>query len=211
MIINYNGMESFKIQSGGFVLAFNPISKKSKLKQTRFGADITCISVNHPDFDGLDQTISKNKKTFSIDGAGEYEVEGIFIKGYQVTTKYEGKDKINTIYSVVWDGMSMGFLGILNTLEIDNELKEILSNIDILFVPIGGGDVLDASQAYKLSLKLGVKLIIPMCYKETGEKDALKSFLKESGSNGLKAVKKITLKSSDLSNKEGEVVVLEGE
>ncbi len=204
-------MESFKIQSGDFVLAFNPISKKSKLKQTRFGTDITCISVNHPDFNGLDQTVSKNKKTFAIDGAGEYEVEGVFIKGYQVMTKYEGKDKINTIYSVVWDGINIGFLGILNTLEINNELKEILSNVDILFVPIGGGDVLDASQAYKLSLKLGVKLIIPMCYKETGEKDALKSFLKESGSNGLKAVKKVTLKSGDLSNKEGEVVVLESE
>jgi len=211
MIISYNGMESFRIQSGDFVLAFNPISKESKIKQTRFGADIVCMSMNHPDFNGLEQTFSEKKKTFVIDGAGEYEVEGVFIKGYQIMTKYEGEERINTIYSVVLDNVNIGFLGILGSTEISNELKETLNNADILFVPIGGGDVLDASQAYKLALKLDVKLIIPMCYKETGEKDALKRFLKESGGEGVKAVSKITLKNSDLANMEGEVVVLESD
>ena len=211
MIINYNGMESFKIQSGDFVLAFNPISKESKIKRTRFGADIVCMSVNHPDFNGLEQTFSEKRKTFIIDGAGEYEVDGVFIRGYQTMTKYEEEDKINTIYSVVLDNINIGFLGVLGSAEISNELKEVLNNVDILFVPIGGGDVLDTSQAYKLSLKLDVKLIIPMCYKETGEKGALERFLKESGNEGLKPVSKITLKNSDLSDMKGEVAILESD
>lgn len=202
-------MESFKIQSGDFVLAFNPISKDSKLKAVRFGADITCISLNHPDFNGLEQTVSKNKETFVVDGAGEYEVDGIFIKGFQIPTNYEGEDKINTIYSVVVDDINIGFLGVLNSNGIDGELREALNNTDILFVPIGGGDVLDASQAYKIAVKLGVKVIIPMCYKEKGEKDALKGFLKESGNESVKPIPKLTLKKGDLANMEGEVVVLE--
>ena len=209
MIINYNGMESFKIQSGDFVLAFNPISKKSKLKPTRFGADIVCLSVNHPDFNGVEQTLSKNKKTFVVEGAGEYEVEGVFIKGYQSIVEYDGKGMLNTIYSIVWDNINIGFLGILGSNGIDGELRESLNTIDILFVPIGGGDVLDASEAYKLAVKLGAKVIIPMCYEENGEKDALKKFLKESGNEGLKPVKKLTLKKNDLVDKNGEVVVLE--
>lgn len=209
MIINYNGMESFKIQSGDFVLAFNPISKESKIKQTRFGADIVCVSVNHPDFNGLEQTFSEKKKTFVIDSAGEYEVEGVFVRGYQTAIKYEGEDRINTIYSVVLDNINIGFLGVLGSTEISNELKEVLSDVDILFVPIGGGDVLDAAQAYKLALKLDAKLIVPMCYKETGEKGALERFLKESGNEGLKDVSKITLKSSDLAGMKGEVATLE--
>jgi len=216
MIINYNGMESFKIQSGDFVLAFNPISKKSKLKPTRFGADIVCLSVNHSDFNGVEQTLSKNKKTFVVEGAGEYEVEGVFIKGYQSIVKYDGKGRLNTIYSIVWDNINIGFLGILGSNGIDGELRESLNTIDILFVPIGGGDVLDASEAYKLAVKLGAKVIIPMCYEEDGEKpasrtggDALKKFLKESGNEGLKPVKKLTLKKNDLVDKNGEVVVLE--
>jgi len=79
----------------------------------------------------------------------------------------------------------------------------------VLFVPIGGGDVLDAAQAYKLAVKLDAKVIIPMCYKEHGEKDALKKFLKESGNGDVKAVKKLTLKKSDLASLGGEVVVLD--
>ena len=205
MIINYNGMESFKIQSGDFILAFNPVSKNSKFKPTRFGADIVCVSMNHPDFNGLEQTLSNNKKTFIIERAGEYEVEGVFIKGYQTITKYDGEEKINTIYSLLLDDINIGFLGVLSSNGIDGELREVLNNVDILFVPIGGGDVLDAMQAYKLAVKLGAKIIIPMCY----EKDALKRFLKESGNENLKAVKKITLKKNDLASTEGEVIVLE--
>jgi len=209
MIINYNGMESFKIQSGDFVLALNPISKKSKFKPTRFGADIVCLSMNHSDFNGLEQTLLKNKKTFVAEGAGEYEIEGVFIKGYQSITKYDNKERMNTIYSILLDNINIGFLGVLGSNGIDGELRESLNGIDILFVPIGGKDVLDATQAYKLAVKLGAKIIIPMCYEEVGEKDALKKFLKESGNENLKAVKKITLKKNDLTDKEGEVIVLE--
>ena len=202
-------MESFKIQAGDFVLAFNPIAKESKFKPTRFGADIVCVSLNHPDFNGVEQTQSKNKKTFVIDGAGEYEVEGVFIKSYQSLVTYDGQERMNTIYAVVFDGISIGFLGALGANNIDGELREILNNSDVLFVPIGGGDVLDASQAYKLAVKLDAKVIIPMCYKETGEQGALKKFLKESGNEEVKAVKKVTLKKGDLANMEGEVIVLE--
>jgi len=202
-------MGSFKIQSGDFVLAFNPISKESKLKTNRFGADIVCVSLNHPDFNGVEQTFSKSKKTFVVDGAGEYEIEGIFIKGFQVLTNYNGEDKINTIYSVVIDDINIGFLGVLGSNGIDGELRESLNNTDILFVPIGGGDVLDASQAYKLAVKLGVKIVIPICYKEKGEKDALKKLLKESSNEEVKAISKLTIKKGDLTNMEGKVVVLE--
>ena len=202
-------MESFKVQSGDFVLAFNPISKKSKFKPTRFGADIVCVSVNHSDFNGVEQTFSKNKKTFVVEGAGEYEIEGVFIKGYQSVVKYDGKDRLNTIYSIVLDNINIGFLGVLSSNGIDGELREALNTIDILFVPIGGGDVLDATEAYKLAVKLGAKVIIPMCYEGDNKKDALKKFLKESSDEGLKSIPKLTLKKNDLVDKSGEVIVLE--
>ncbi len=41
-----------------------------------------------------------------------------------------------------------------------------------------------------------------------GAKDALKSFLKEAGSEGVQAVDKLTLKKKDLEGKEGEIIVL---
>ncbi len=208
MIINYNGVESFKLQAGNFVLAFNPISKKSKYKEIRFGADVTCVSVNHPDFNGVDQTDSKNRKTFVIDGPGEYEIGGVFIKGMNSETEYGGKKSINTIYSVLMDNINIGFLGALRANEIDGEVRESLNTIDILFVPIGGEGVLDAESAYKIAVKLGAKIIIPMCYGEVGEKDALKKFLKASGNEDLKIIDKLTIKKSEIDGKDGEIIVL---
>ena len=40
MIISYQGAQSFKVQFGDTVLAFDPVSKKSKFRANNFGADI---------------------------------------------------------------------------------------------------------------------------------------------------------------------------
>jgi len=79
-----------------------------------------------------------------------------------------------------------------------------LGDIDILFVPIGGGDVLEVPQASKLAVKLEARLVIPMHY----DKNALEAFLKEEGVPGQKAEDKLTIKKKDVSVMEGEVRVL---
>ena len=73
MIITYLGAEFFKVQFGDITLAFNPISKDSKLKPSRFGADIVFVSTYHEDFNGIDQVTHGDKKPFVIAGPGEYE------------------------------------------------------------------------------------------------------------------------------------------
>jgi L-ascorbate metabolism protein UlaG (beta-lactamase superfamily) len=207
MIITYFGGEFFKVQFGDITLAFNPISKDSKLKPSRFGADIVFTSANHPDFNGVDQVTHGEKKPFLVSGPGEYEVKGVFIKGLPSETKYGG-DLINTIYTVSLENMNICFLGAINTAELKNETIEALDEIDILFVPIGGDGVLDPAKAYKLAVSLEPKIIIPMHYGDIGNKEALKAFLKEAGENP-KPESKLTLKKKDLDGKEADVVVLD--
>ena len=82
--------------------------------------------------------------------------------------------------------------------------------VDVLFVPIGGQGALNASQAYKLAVSIGPKIIIPVHYGNIGDADALKAFLKEAGENP-KPEAKLTLKKKDLEGKDADVVVLEME
>ena len=82
MVISYQGLESFKIQFGEIVVAYNPISKDSKHKGTKFGADIVLISANHPDFNGAENASRGDKQPFVINGPGEYEIGGIFVRGF---------------------------------------------------------------------------------------------------------------------------------
>jgi len=210
MIINYFGGEFVKIQFGETTLAFNPISKDSKLKSSRFGADIVLSTINHPDMNGIDQASFGDRKSFAVTGPGEYEIKGVFIKGFKSETNYDGEKRINTIYSVALEGMNICFLGAVDSPELPKEADEEIDDVDVLFVPIGGNGVLDAAKAYKLAVAMGPKLIIPIHYGEMGAKDSLKAFLKEAGENPA-PVAKLTLKKKDLEGKDAEVVVLEQE
>ena len=208
MIITYYGGEFFKVQFGDTTLAFNPISKDSKLKSSRFGADIVLSTTYHSDFNGVEQVSHGDKKPFVISGPGEYEVKEVFIKGLPSESKYGGKDLVNTIYTVSLENMNICFLGALNNSELKNETVEALDEIDILFVPIGGDGVLDPAKAYKLAVSLEPKIIIPMHYGDVGANDALKVFLKEAGESP-KPEPKLKKKKKDLEGKEGDIVVLD--
>ncbi len=202
MILTYHGGQFIKAQSGDTIVAVNPISKSSKLKSTKFGADVGLISMASPDFNGVDEISFGEKKPFIAKGPGEYEVKDIFIKGFG-SEGVNGKDRmINTIYSVSFDGINLCFLGALSNEDLTDEATESLTDIDILFVPVGG-DTLAPAKAYKLAVKLEPKLIIPL-----GDEADVKLFVKEGSNASPEKLDKLTLKRKDLDGKEGEIVIL---
>ena len=178
MIITYQGGKSFKISQGDLSVALNPMSKTS--------ADVTLFSSAPSD--------TSEKSGFVITGPGEYEVKDIFIKGFLS----QGKERLNTIYLITFEGMKLCFLGELATPELKGETVEALEDIDILFAPV---------DAHKLAVSLEPSLIIPMAY----TKQTLDQFLKEAGSKGGEALDKLVVKKKDLEGKEGEIVVLKEE
>ena len=204
MVISYHGGQCFKVSFGDTTIAFNPISKKSKLDPSKFGADAAFVTLWHPDFNGVEQVAHGSKQPFVVDGPGEYEIGQVVAHGFGVKTNYDKVDVYNTIYQVKLEEMNIVFLGALNDPEIDSKILGEFGDIDILFVPIGGGDVLEAPQATKLAVKLEAKLVIPMHYEDA----ALKTFLREESKEGLKPVDKLTLKRKDVSIMSGEVAVL---
>lgn len=208
MIITYYGAEFFKIQTGDITIAFNPVGKDSKWKSSRFGANVALVSLDDGDFNGAEQLSYGEKAPFVISGPGEYEVKGIFIKGFSAETTYKKEKKINTIYSVMFDNISLCFLGALGDPKaITNETKEGVGDVDVLFVPVGGGDVLSPGAAHDASLLFDPKIIIPMHYEGEGKGGTLAQFLKEAG-DGATETDKLTIKRKDLEGKEGEIVVL---
>ena len=208
MVITYHGGAFVKVTFGDTTIAVNPISKKSKLKTARFGADIVLVSLQHEDSNGVEQVTHGDKRPFVVDGPGEYEVRKVFIKGISSLSKYNDEEKTNTIYSTLIDGMKVCFLGFLSSRKLSSETKALIGIVDVLFVPIGGKEVLGAADAHELAVTLEAKMIIPVLYDNTTGAKQLKTFLEEGGVKGLKPVDKLTLKKRDLEGKEGEVVIL---
>ena len=203
MVISYLGGECFKISQGDLTLAFNPPSKDSSLKAPKFGADIALVSLDHEDFNGIENAAFGEREPFVIAGPGEYEVKGVAVRGFGSETTYGGQKGINTIYSVSLEGLNLCFLGALGTSALPQSAAQDLDDIDLLFLPIGDKGALDYDKAYALAVKLEPKAIIPMQY----EAADLKNFLKEAGEE-VKPIDKLTLKKKDLEGKEGEIIVL---
>jgi len=205
MVISYAGGECFKVSQGDLTIAFNPPAKGSTLASSKFGADIALVSLNHEDFNGVENAAFGERSPFVIEGPGEYEIKGTAVRGFGGATEYGGTKTINTIYSVAVEGMNLCFLGALGSAELPASAKQELDDIGVLFLPVGGKEVLDHAAAYKLAVGLGPKVIIPMHY----DAGSLKAFLKEAGAEGTKAEERLTIKKKDLDGKEAEVVVLQ--
>ena len=207
MVINYFGGAYFKVSLGDLTIAINPPAKGSNRfpKPARFGADIALVSTRHPDYSGVETVALGNAEPFVVDGPGSYEIKSIYISGAQSNATLEKKEYINTIYGFELDGIKMAIFGALSDEStLSSEAKEILSGADILFVPIGGGDVLDPVQAYKTAIAYDPCIIIPYDYDTT----TLNKFLKEGGQEKNEIQDKATLKRKDLEGKEGFILVL---
>ena len=208
MVITYFGKSFLKIVLGDLVIAANPYEehKDKEHKATKFGADIALSSLASPDFNAIENASFADKTPFVARGPGEYEIGGGYIKGIHGG---ERADKlINTTYAVLLDGIRLAIFGGFNG-KVSAEMKEELGEIDVLFIPVGGGSVLSPKDAYGTATFLEPKIIIPTQYEiHSGEKDALQVFLKEAGAPSADILPKLTIKKKDIEEKEGEVLVL---
>lgn len=204
MILTYHGGACIRASAGETTLVFGPISKQSKnFKPTNFGADVAFIPLNHPDMNGIEEAGRGEKQPFVISGPGEYEIKDITASGFPSGSKWGGAPLTNTIYSVLFDGLTVLYLGALGDLDMPKEVLE-MDSPDILILPVGGNGALAPAEAQKLAVKLEAKIVIPILYDEK----TLKQFLKEAGEESEKPVEKLTLKPKDVVGKESEVIVL---
>lgn len=211
MVITYHGKQFFKVQFGDTIFAFNPISKDYKMpsgKSTRFGASVALISTDIPECNGSEQVTYAGKEPFIIQGPGEYEIGGIFVKGAYTETTIGKEKKVNTVYVTTIDNIKIAFLGYASG-KLSGDVKELADQIDILFVPVGDDTdgQMNPHDAQASVVALEPKIIIPMGYNEK----TLPLFLKEAGVKQLEPIEKLTLKRKDLDGKSGEVVLLSEE
>ena len=204
MILTYHDGFCVRASAGDTTIVFGPVSKQSKnFKPTNFGADVAFISLNDSDMNGVAEAGRGDKQPFAVIGSGEYEIKDISAFGFASTSKYGGDEKINTLYSVIFDGLTVLYAGAVGSTELPKDISE-MDAPDILIVPIGGNGALSPSDAQKLAVNLEAKIVIPVGYDEK----TLKQFLKEAGAEGTKAEEKLTIKKKDVVGKENEVVVL---
>lgn len=147
---------------------------------------------------------------FTINDPGEYEVKGIAVNGIQ-DPEADKDEKRPVIYRFVAEGISIAFLGQLKRKLTPFELEQ-LGDIDILMVPVGGGDVLDSKAAVEAITSVEPRIIIPLYYDVPGIKEKLTSvdaFCKQMGVCKRQDANKFKITKKDLPADDMLIVVLE--
>ena len=195
MVITYYGLSCFKVSSGEITLAFDPPLKKSSLRSPRFQADIVLLSREHENQSGDKMIAEKDDLPLKIKGPGEYEIRGVNIFGIpSYHDESLGKTQgLSTIYVLELEDLRLCHLGDFGEKNLRAETQEAIGRVDILFLPIGAGSVMNSAKAIKIANQLEPKIIIPMYY---GTKE-LDLFLKEAGLENSKPEEKLTLKKKD--------------
>ena len=151
MIISYFGKQNLKVQYGDLVICVDPVSKKGdKNTGSKFGSDIAISTTPHPDYNGIEEAVYGDKEPFVIRSAGEYEIGGTEIVGAHTITNIDKKRYKNTCFRFVVEDINLGVLGPIDKESFTSKVREVLGGVDILFLPLSGGDGYGVDEAEKI-------------------------------------------------------------
>lgn len=171
-------------------------------------ADIVTISHEAP---GHNYVSAVKNKQHVITGPGEYEIGGVFVTGVRTNGKKQKSDeKPNTLYVFDFDGVTVAHLGDLNNVPSQSDI-EVLGDVNVVTVPVGGGGGLNAAKAAEVISLLEPGFVIPMHFSTPGVKlslEPLEKFLKEMGIGDITPEESLKVTRSAIPD-ETKVVVLE--
>ncbi len=177
-------------------ILIDPPSKNSGIKPPQ--SEINVLILSHNSHEAELKGIKGN--FFLIDSPGEYDIKDIFIQTISGENGGEKKEK-NFITSLETEGIRVCHLGKLSAKELLAEQIDEMGNVDILLIPIGGEEVIDAREAQKIINQIEPRVVIPMYYKTAGSKLKLEdaqSFLKIFGQENIEPQSKFSIRKDKL-------------
>jgi len=193
-------------------IVIDPFDEKLGLKLPKLSSDILLVTHDHYDHNN---TKDIKGEPFLIQSPGEYEVKGVYVRGIPAFhDDQEGKERgQSTIYVIEAEDVKFCHMGDFGQKQLTDEQLEKIDGIDVLMIPVGGGDcTIDSVQAQRIISQIEPKVVIPMHYKLPGikiELDDVSKFLKTMGKSAIEPIDKFVIKQSALPKEESlEIVIL---
>jgi L-ascorbate metabolism protein UlaG (beta-lactamase superfamily) len=208
MEITWYGHSCFRLTERNFVtVVTDPFdSKVVGYEPLKLKAEI--VTVSH-DASGHNFSDAVKGSTHVLTGPGEFEIGGVFITAVQ-TDNGKKKEKVrNTVYVFDYDGITVAHLGDLQQIPTQSEI-ELFGTVNVLIIPVGGGNSLNAAKAAEVVSLLEPNLVIPMHYATPDSNiqlEDLNKFIKEMGLSQPEAQPSLKVSRTSLPS-ETHVVVL---
>jgi L-ascorbate metabolism protein UlaG (beta-lactamase superfamily) len=202
MELTFVGLSCVRLRGRDVEVVIDPIPPGVSSRPPRVNPDIVVRTEGSGDLALLRLAEGRPQE---VSGPGEYELRGVSVFGVAA-------DTLITIMRVEVDDVRVCALGRLRRQLAEHEI-DALGHVDVLAVPVGGGDSLEAQAAARLVNALEPAIVVPVRYAVAGlegEYDPVDRFAKEMGlAEGWAPQPKLNLTGSLPSTEETRVVVLE--
>jgi L-ascorbate metabolism protein UlaG (beta-lactamase superfamily) len=179
MELTWYGLSCFRLtERGNPTIVTDPYDSRFGLPALKIRGDV--VTISHEAL-GHDCVSAVTGRRHELTGPGEYEIGSVFITG--IATAAEAKTTQNVLFLIDYGGLTIAHLGDMAKVPSQTQI-EALEQVNVLLVPVGGGNSLNAAQAAELVSMLEPNIVIPMHYKVKDLKLELESvdrFLKEMG------------------------------
>jgi len=176
------GHSCFRIRGRDVTIITDPFDRSSGYHMGKMVADVVTVSHSAPDHSNVGAVGGTPKV---IDGPGEYEIAGVFITGV-ATRRDQRADRAgqrNTAYIIEMEDLTVCHLGDLGHILAPEQVEQ-MNSADVLMVPVGGNNTIDAVQAAEVVSQIEPRIVIPMHFKTevtTLPLDPVSKFLREMG------------------------------
>jgi L-ascorbate metabolism protein UlaG (beta-lactamase superfamily) len=163
MKIEWLGHSSFKLtESTGTSVVTDPYHPYIGEQMPQVEADAVTVSHRHDDHNAV-ELVGGNPVV--LDRTGAFEIKGVHI--YSIMSYHDAKKGAirgkNLVFKFRIDGVDICHLGDIGE-ELSPMLAELITPINVLFIPVGGKYTLNAEQAKEYVDFLMPDIVIPMHY-----------------------------------------------
>jgi L-ascorbate metabolism protein UlaG (beta-lactamase superfamily) len=208
MEITWYGHACFRLKSREATVVTDPYDKTLGLTLPPLKADIVTVSHHTPHHNHV-AGVKGNFKV--IDSPGEYEMNGVFVTSiYMIPSKNATTSTQNNVFVIYMDEIALCHLGDLTYVPTQKQVED-MGSIDVLLVPVGGQNSLNAAQAAEVISLIEPYIVIPMHYRLpdlTIKLDPVSKFLKEMGITKAETVDTLKLTKASFPE-ETQVVLME--
>lgn len=198
MELTWYGLACFRISDRALKVVMDPYSPEVGLTLPHLRADVVTVSHDRPGHNYV-RAVSGARKV--ITGPGEYELGGVFITGIRTWHQKKNNGEPNTVFLFEYGDLTICHLGDLGYVPKQEEI-ELLGEVSILLVPVGGGETLTGAAAAEVVSLIEPAYVVPMHYRVPGlslKLDAVDKFLREMGTTEPKELESLKVnKKSDL-------------
>ncbi len=201
MHISWLGGTTIKLQTkyldSDVIVLVDPYKASQGTSPRSLTADVVLLCRGEKDMFTLSGT------PFILDTPGEIDSKGVLVTGVS------GHTEDSMMFRIDIEGISMAHLGLLKDSLTPTQL-EILSGVDIVFIPAGNKAALETEAAIKIVNSIEPRIVVPIAFKSDNDPDASTpdAFIRGLGLQVPSEEKKVIIKKKDLPEEETRVILL---